>query len=108
VASPSKNVEATPLDMRTSHGIIAVVALPITLGAQEQSSKSAPATGSFAYGHRTAVPTAVAARRSTPISLDAKLDEDAWKGATRIRRNRRSKSVCEAQGKCCKSEEAES
>src|SRR5689334_4475845 len=70
--------------MRTSHVIIAVVCLPITLGAQEQASKATATTGSFAYGHRTAVPAAVAVRRSTPISLDAKLDEEAWKSATPI------------------------
>ena len=37
-----------------------------------------------AAGHTVPVPTAVAARRTTPIVLDAKLDEDAWKAATPI------------------------
>jgi uncharacterized protein DUF5916/cellulose/xylan binding protein with CBM9 domain len=68
--------------MRLILGIIALV--PLTVAAQEQASRSAPSTGSFAYGHKAAVPTAVAARRSTAISLDAKLDEDAWKSATPI------------------------
>src|SRR5258708_1725528 len=35
-------------------------------------------------GHTVPVPTAVAARRTGPIVLDAKLDEDAWKAATPI------------------------
>ncbi|HEV8215607.1 MAG TPA: DUF5916 domain-containing protein, partial [Gemmatimonadaceae bacterium] len=64
--------------MRTSLGIIAL--FPMALAAQEQASK-APPTGNFAYGHRTAVPTAVAVRRSTSIMVDDKLDEDAWKSA---------------------------
>src|SRR5690242_12803602 len=68
--------------MRISVGIIALV--PFTLAAQEQASKSVSGSGSFAYGHRTAVPAALAVRRSTAISLDAKLDEDAWKSATPI------------------------
>ena len=46
--------------MRTRLGIIALV--PLTLAAQEQASKTAP-SGTFAYGHRTAVPSAVAVRR---------------------------------------------
>jgi len=71
--------------MRISLGVIALV--PFALGAQEQASKSSPSSatpGAFAYGHRLAVPTAVAVRRSTAIVLDAKLDEDAWKTATPI------------------------
>src|SRR4029078_10734349 len=58
--------------------------LPLTLGAEEQASKPAATSGSFAYGHTTAVPVAVAVHRSTAIALDAKLDEDAWKAATPI------------------------
>jgi Domain of unknown function (DUF5916)/Carbohydrate family 9 binding domain-like len=68
--------------MRLSLGILAIV--PLTLAAQEQASKPPAPNGTFAYGHRIAVPTAVAVRRSTPIVLDAKLDEDAWKGAAPI------------------------
>jgi len=64
--------------------VIALVPLPLTLGAQEQASKPAATSGSFAYGHTTAVPVAVAVHRSTAIALDAKLDEDAWKAATPI------------------------
>ena len=69
--------------MRIRLIVLALGLLPPTLGAQEQASR-APTTGSFAYGHKTAVPAAVAVRRSTPIALDAKLDEDAWKAATPI------------------------
>ena len=67
--------------MRTRLGILALV--PFTLAAQEQASKSV-SSGPFAYGHRTAVPSAVAVRRSSAVVLDAKLDEDAWKAATPI------------------------
>lgn len=46
-------------------------ALPLTVGAQD----------ALQAGHRVAVPTATAARRSGRIILDAKLDEAAWKDA---------------------------
>jgi hypothetical protein len=35
-------------------------------------------------GHRVEVPTATAVRRSGPVVLDAKLDDDAWKAARAI------------------------
>jgi len=69
--------------MRIRLIVLVLGLLPLTLGAQEQASR-APTTGPLAYGHKTAVPAAVAVRRSTPIALDAKLDEDAWKAATPI------------------------
>ncbi len=50
-----------------------------------QTSVAAKVTSdSFAYGHKFAVPTAVAVKRSGPIVLDGRLDEEAWKAATPI------------------------
>src|SRR4051812_5831279 len=47
-------------------------------GAQTAATFSLPA------GHKVAVPSAMANRRSGSIVLDARLDEDAWKSATPI------------------------
>src|SRR6476646_3323370 len=59
--------------------------LPFALGAQK--SDDSPATTLPArdiYGHRVAVPSAVAARRSSPILLDGRLNDAAWQAAQPI------------------------
>src|SRR3954464_5464996 len=61
--------------------VIVAAALTCTgslLGAQTAATISLPA------GHKVAVPSAMANRRSGSIVLDARLDEDAWKSATPI------------------------
>src|SRR3954470_7756586 len=50
------------------------------LGAQ--TTAATPAASS--YGHAMPAPIALAAPRTSPIVLDAKLDEPAWKTATPI------------------------
>jgi len=54
-----------------------------SLSAQKPAEVRATST-SADFGHRVPVPNAVAARRSSPIVLDAKLDEPAWSTATAI------------------------
>src|SRR5437879_12764893 len=56
---------------------LALLSLPFALAAQEP----APVTQA---GHKVAVPVATAVRRTGPVVLDAKLDEDAWKAAKPI------------------------
>src|SRR5512143_102416 len=59
--------------------------LPFTLSAQAPEtalSPTPPARDNF--GHRTAVPSAMAMHRTSPIVLDAKLDEAAWQTARPI------------------------
>ena len=62
--------------------LVARVLAPVTLHAQ--GAGQAPAIDSLTHRHTIPVPTARAVRRSGPITLDGKLDEDAWKGATPI------------------------
>jgi hypothetical protein len=59
--------------------------LPLTLSAQRSdgSSSSTPSSREN-FGHKVAVPSAMAARRTSPIVLDAKLDEAAWQSAQPI------------------------
>ena len=45
---------------------------------------AAPSATAQSYGHRIPVPSAVAAHRTGPIVLDAKLDEAAWQAATPV------------------------
>jgi hypothetical protein len=61
--------------------LVVVVLAPTLLAAQ---NNPAPADSARAYGHQTAVPSAVAARRVGPIVLDAKLDESAWRAAAPV------------------------
>ena len=61
--------------------LAAAVLVPTLLTAQHAAPDSSNA---LAYGHRTAVPRAVASKRTSPIVLDAKLDEPAWAAATPI------------------------
>src|SRR5690242_5057041 len=61
--------------------LVVVVFAPTLLAAQ---NNPASADSARAYGHQTAVPSAVAARRVGPIVLDAKLDEAAWQAATPV------------------------
>ena len=59
--------------------------VPLTLSAQKSESSPSPAPpGRDNYGHRVAVPSAMAARRTSSIVLDAKLDEAAWQSAQPI------------------------
>lgn len=60
---------------------IASLLLPAAAAAQAgQPASREPLPG----GHKLAVPSAVAVRRTGPVTLDATLDEDAWKAATPI------------------------
>ena len=54
-----------------------------SLSAQKPAEVGSTLTGAR-FGHRVPVPSAVAARRVTPIVLDAKLDEPAWRAAAPI------------------------
>jgi hypothetical protein len=49
-----------------------------------QNSGEATQAGSAAFGHRIAVPSAHAVRRTAAVVLDAKLDDAAWQAATPI------------------------
>src|SRR5947207_4631649 len=61
------------------------LALPIALSAQKSDGSSTSSSPSReSYGHKVAVPSAMAARRTSPIVLDAKLDEAAWQAAQPI------------------------
>jgi hypothetical protein len=61
------------------------LALPFALSAQKSDGTSASASSSTNnFGHKVAVPSAMAARRTSPITLDAKLDEAAWQTAQPI------------------------
>ena len=62
--------------------IVVALSLPAILGGQSSVPQAAVASSN--YGHAVPVPTAVAARRVSPITLDARLDEEAWKTATPI------------------------
>jgi hypothetical protein len=53
------------------------------LGGQTSAAPKVAAE-SLAYGHKIAVPTAVAVKRGGPIVLDGRLDDEAWKAATPI------------------------
>jgi uncharacterized protein DUF5916/cellulose/xylan binding protein with CBM9 domain len=55
-------------------------ALPVALVAQSTE----PARHSFDAAHVIPVPAATAVRRTGPIALDGKLDEEAWKAATPV------------------------
>jgi len=69
--------------MRAS--ICFLLLLPLTLAAQKSDGSSSSSSSSREnYGHKVAVPSAMAARRTSPIVLDAKLDEDAWQTAEPI------------------------
>src|SRR5690348_12907070 len=59
--------------------------LPLALNAQRSdgSSSSTPSSRDN-FGHKVAVPSAMAVRRTSPIVLDAKLDEAAWQTAQPI------------------------
>ena len=63
--------------------VVAVLCLPATLVGQTDSG-ALMTTPRPSYGHATRVPHVTAVRRSGPIVLDAKLNEDAWKAATPI------------------------
>ena len=59
-----------------------LVTAPLMLVAQTPAQpEHSGVTGS---GHRIPVPSAVASHRTSPIVLDAKLDEPAWNAATPI------------------------
>src|SRR5829696_2685851 len=62
----------------------ALLCLPLALTAQIAGTQSATANASTGFGHKTAVPSAAAARRTTAIVLDGKLDEPAWQAAKPI------------------------
>ncbi|HEV8495749.1 MAG TPA: hypothetical protein VGQ56_02740, partial [Gemmatimonadaceae bacterium] len=69
--------------MRAS--ICFLLLLPLTLAAQKSDGSSSSSSSSReSYGHKVAVPSAMAARRTSPIVLDAKLDEAAWQKAEPI------------------------
>jgi len=62
--------------------LVVVLLASTVLGAQRPAETADSSTPAF--GHHLPVPRAVAARRSGPIVLDAKLDEPAWRAATPI------------------------
>src|SRR2546428_183178 len=66
--------------------VIVALCAPSVVVAQATTPTPPPNPTAVAttYGHAIPVPTAVATRRAGPITLDAKLDEDAWKAATPI------------------------
>src|SRR5437867_8899822 len=66
--------------MRTS--IFVALCVPCIASAQAPVPQSNVPTANF--GHSIPVPSAIATRRAAPITLDAKLDEEAWKAATPI------------------------
>jgi hypothetical protein len=69
--------------MRAS--ICFLLLLPLTLAAQKSDGSSSSSSSSReSYGHKVAVPSAMAGRRTSPIVLDAKLDEAAWQKAEPI------------------------
>jgi hypothetical protein len=55
--------------------------LPAALAAQNATPASPPAN---AFGHALPAPSASAFRRESPVILDGKLDDAAWRGATPI------------------------
>lgn len=57
--------------------VVLIVAISSTIEAQAVAA-------SLQRGHNLPVPVAVAARRTGPVALDAKLDEDSWRSATPI------------------------
>lgn len=61
-----------------------LLSAPIALAAQATPATQTASARDPQHGHVVPVPAATAARRTTPIVLDAKLDEDAWKAATPI------------------------
>ena len=72
--------------VRAIAGLIAVATL-IPLEARAQGPNSGtPLSGTprSAHAHEIAVPSADAVRRTAPIVLDGKLDDEAWKDATPI------------------------
>jgi hypothetical protein len=61
------------------------LALPFALSAQKSDGSTASTSSSTNnFGHKVAVPSAMAARRTSPIVLDAKLDDAAWQAARPI------------------------
>ena len=65
--------------MRPSAGIITAAAIAV-ISIAPQSSESQPTTGLVVQPHDQA-PRAVASRRTGPVTIDGRLDEDAWKAA---------------------------
>ena len=59
-------------------------ATPLALDAQGPSQSVASGGSRGARTHDIPVPSAVAAERTTPITIDGKLDEAAWRAATPI------------------------
>ena len=62
--------------------LLFVVALLAPTALVAQNAVEPGTTPVSTYGHRIAVPRAMATRRASPIVLDAKLDEPAWRAAT--------------------------
>ena len=60
--------------------LLACFALPVVAGAQSPTA----AIGETRFGHKQPVPSATAVRRQSPIVLDGKLDEPAWRDAPPI------------------------
>src|SRR5689334_5827219 len=73
------------MDVRIQSVGALIVCLALALcneaSAQEAVTSGTPAAN---YGHTLPVPAARASHRTTPIILDAKLDEAAWQSATPI------------------------
>ena len=68
--------------MRSSAGLITAAAIAV-IAIAPQSSESQPNTALVVQPHEQA-PRAVASRRTGPVTIDGRLDEDAWKAAQPI------------------------
>jgi hypothetical protein len=69
--------------MRRLLALPLLVPFSLALGQAQMSAHAAPAE-TLAFGHKVAVPSAVAVKRNGPIAMDGKLDDAAWRAATPI------------------------
>src|SRR5689334_4391010 len=72
--------------MRRRFSVVPLLLSASIVGAQTPNSAISAHTPpeTLAYGHKVAVPTAMAVKRNGAIVMDGKLDEAAWQAATPI------------------------